>query len=156
MPVWVARRNIPSQSRHIAATGQAQRVRMPSTATELQHGVRVLLVDDDDANRDAMARALARAGFDVLAAVDGTEALEFARDQEPDVVVLDLLLPDAGGLGVAREVRREHPSHAIPILFITGLPSPAVRDALSPAPVLFKPFTGKDLVRRVRELARER
>jgi DNA-binding response OmpR family regulator len=114
----------------------------------------VLLVDDDDANREAMARTLAHAGFEVLAADGGVEALELARTREPDVMVLDVFLRDAGGLGVAREFGREH--RPVPVLFITGLSSPAVRAALSPAPVLFKPFSGRDLVRRVHELARER
>ncbi|BDG04940.1 response regulator [Anaeromyxobacter oryzae] len=127
-----------------------------SATAEPQPCVTVLLVDDDDANREAMTRALAHAGFDVLPAASGADALELARAHEPDVVVLDVILPDSGGLGLARAFRREHPRHPVPVLFITGLSPPAVRDALSPAPVLFKPFSRGDLVSRVRELARER
>jgi two-component system, OmpR family, response regulator len=124
------------------------------TGTEPRRNVKVLVVDDDDSNREAMTRALARAGFDVLAADTGAEAVALARAHGPDVVVLDVFLPDAGGLGVAREVRRgEDPLHPVPVLFVTGLSFPAVGDALAPEPVLFKPFTRSDLVRRVRELA---
>jgi len=115
----------------------------------------VLVVDDDDENRMAMARVLSLAGFEVVPAASGAEALELARAHEPDVVVLDVFLPDSGGLGVAREVRRERSGPPVPVLFVTGLSSPAVRAALAPAPVLFKPFTRLDLVSRVRALARE-
>ena len=70
-------------------------------------------------------------------------------------VPVDLFLPDAGGLGVAREVRREERLQEVPVLFISGLSSPAVRDALAPAPVLFKPFTFRQLLARLREIVRE-
>jgi DNA-binding response OmpR family regulator len=126
------------------------------TTIERRRDVTVLLVDDDDPNREAMERALEYAGFDVLTAGTGADAVDLARRRDPDVVVLDVVLPDAGGLGVAREVRRAHPGRAVPILFITGLAPPAVRDALAPAPVLFKPFSRQELVSRVRELARAR
>ncbi len=60
---------------------------------------------------------------------------------------------DAGGLGVARAVGR---GGGVPVLYVTGLGSPAVLDALAPAPVILKPFTRLDLVRHVSDLVSTR
>ncbi len=122
------------------------------TQADVRRGVKVLVVDDDDANREAMALALARAGFEVESAETGADAVALARAHAPDVLVLDVFLPDAGGLGVARAVGRG--ADGVPVLYVTGLGSPAVLDALAPAPVLLKPFTRRDLVRHVSTLAR--
>jgi len=114
---------------------------------------RVLLVEDDEAQRAAMSRALAKAGFEVIAAADGARAVDAARALRPDAVVVDVFLPDAGGLGVARALRAE--LSAVPILFVTGLAIAGVREALAPAPVLFKPFSRKQLLSSVRRIAGE-
>ena len=121
--------------------------------SEREPEAKVLVVEDDDANREAMVEILARAGYRVLAAATGAEAVELARAHEPDLVVLDVVLPDAGGAGVAREVRRDDPLRDVPVLYVTGLTSPAVRDALAPAPVLHKPFTRRELIEGVQALA---
>ncbi len=111
---------------------------------------RVLLVEDDEALREAMARALARAGYEVVATGTGSAAVAAAVEARPDAAVIDVFLPDAGGLGVARGLRERT---AVPVLFVTGLAVPAVREALAPAPVLFKPFSREQLVSGVRRLA---
>ncbi len=111
---------------------------------------RVLLVEDDDALRRAMTRALAKAGFEVVPAATGAAAVAAGREVEPDAAVIDVFLPDAGGLGVARGLREV--AH-VPVLFVTGLALAAVRDALAPAPVLSKPFSRKQLLAGVRRIA---
>lgn len=115
---------------------------------------RVLIVEDDDSLRSAMARCLAREGFRVTQVATGADAVEVARALRPDAAVIDVVLPDAGGLGLARAIRRERDLASLPVLFTTALSLPAVREALSPAPVLFKPFTRGQLVRLVREVTR--
>ena len=115
---------------------------------------RVLLVEDDEALREALTHTLTRAGFAVLASRSGADALGVARAERPDAAVIDLLLPDSGGLGVARELRRERALESIPVLFITGLSLPSVRTALAPTPVLFKPFTRRQLLDSLREVTR--
>ena len=112
---------------------------------------RVMVVEDDEPLREAMVRALARAGYRVVAAGCGADALEAGRATRPDAAVIDVFLGDAGGLGVARDLRRDLPG--VPVLFVTGLSLPAVRQALAPAPVLFKPFTRRQLVASLRALA---
>ncbi len=116
--------------------------------------VRLLVVDDDDELRAAIVRCLTRAGFLVTAAATGADAVDAAREVPPDAVVMDVLLPDGGGLGIARELRRERALESVPILFMTALSLPTVREALSPAPVLFKPFTQRQLLTSVREVTR--
>ncbi|HEY6745633.1 MAG TPA: response regulator transcription factor [Mycobacteriales bacterium] len=70
--------------------------------------LRVLIVDDHDGFREAAGRVLAAAGFDVIAgAVDGAGGLRLARQLRPDVVLLDVQLPDTDGFAVARALGRD-------------------------------------------------
>ncbi len=115
---------------------------------------RVLLVEDDEPLREAVTRALVKEGYDVVLAGTGAAALEAAAGDSPlDAAIVDGFLPDAGGLGVARELRALAAATPVPVLFVTGLAIPAVRDALAPAPVLFKPFSKRALLANVRRLA---
>jgi DNA-binding response OmpR family regulator len=113
----------------------------------------VLVVDDDDDLRQAMAFCLRRAGFAVTAVASGAEAVEVARAVRPRVAVVDLLLPDAGGPGVAEVLHEVRGLHALPVLFTTALAAQPVLAALPGAEVLFKPFTRDELVGRVTALA---
>ena len=116
--------------------------------------VNVLLVEDDEGLREAVARGLTKAGYSVATAGSGREALQLARASAPDAVVMDVLLPDSGGLGIARAMREHREMRALPILFVTALSPAVVRDTLFPAPVLFKPFTYRQLVASIRDLLR--
>jgi two-component system, OmpR family, response regulator len=111
----------------------------------------VLVVEDDDGSRAAMARTLMKAGFQVVIAATGAAALLAGRELRLDAAIIDVFLPDAGGLGIARGLREA--LGAVPVLFVTGLAIPAVRKALAPAPVLFKPFTRKKLLTALRRIA---
>jgi len=119
-------------------------------ATELRPK-RVLLVEDDEALRESMTLTLAKAGIDVVPAATGAAALAACGDRVPDAAVIDVFLPDAGGLGLARRLREV--LAGIPILFVTGLAIASMREALAPAPVLFKPFTTKQLLAGVRRIS---
>jgi two-component system, OmpR family, response regulator MprA len=85
--------------------------------------VRVLVVDDDRAVRDALRRALTLAGYEVAPAQDGEDALEQIAQVVPDAVVLDIGLPGVDGLEVCRRVRML--GNRVPILMLTA------RDAVS-------------------------
>jgi two-component system OmpR family response regulator len=113
---------------------------------------RVLVVEDDDPLREAMTRVLTRAGYEVVAVSSGADALEMGQAGRPDAAVIDVFLQDSGGLGVARGLR--HDWADVPVLFVTGLGLPAVRQALAPAPVLFKPFTRRQLLDSLRAVTR--
>ena len=86
--------------------------------------VRVLLVEDDAVLGDALRRTLAAAGFTARLVGSGSEALAALADAEPDVVLLDMGLPDRDGLGVCREIRERS---RVPILAITGRGDVAAR-----------------------------
>jgi DNA-binding response OmpR family regulator len=114
----------------------------------------VLLVEDDPGLRQAVVRGLTKAGYLVASAGSRREALESASAIAPDAVVMDVLLPDGAGPEVADEIRQQEGRRALPILFVTAQAPAAIRDSLFPAPVLFKPFTYRQLVASVRELVR--
>ena len=83
--------------------------------------IRVMVVDDHPMWRDAVARDLAEAGYDVVAtAADGAQALRVAGPARPEVVVLDLQLPDMSGVEVTRGLRTAHPAVRVLVLSASG------------------------------------
>jgi DNA-binding response OmpR family regulator len=80
----------------------------------------ILLVDDEVTLLETMAYNLEQLGYQVITAADGNSALEAARKEDPDLVILDILLPGLDGLEVCRHLRREHNTAAVPILMLTA------------------------------------
>ena len=80
-------------------------------------GASVLLVEDEDSIAQPLSRALRRAGFETAFASTKSEALSAFAEHDPDLVLLDLMLPDGDGRDVAREIRREHDT---PIIMLTA------------------------------------
>ena len=93
------------------------------------------------------------AGFDVLEAPNGYEAIHSVERQLPDVIVLDLLLPGFGGLSVQRDIADRAMTRHIPIVIVTGSTRPL--DNLAVACVLRKPVDPDELVAKVRECLEE-
>ena len=115
---------------------------------------RVLVVDDDPAVRSAVSRAL-RVDYDVAEAADGSEALARQASSPVDVIVLDLLMPEVGGIEVCRTLRRREDQ--VPILVVTA--RDAVDDRVEGLDAgaddyLVKPFAIEELRARVRALLR--
>ncbi len=81
-------------------------------------GLRVLLVEDDDDNRELMAEVLAAAGYDVVSAASGAEGLKTLSERSVDVVVTDVGMPGMGGLEVAKAAKAIAP--AVPVVIVTG------------------------------------
>jgi two-component system OmpR family response regulator len=81
-------------------------------------GLRVLLVEDDDDNRDLMAEVLDSAGHEVLPASSGQEGLKTLSEHSVDVVVTDVGMPGMGGLEMARAAKAIAPS--VPVVIVTG------------------------------------
>ncbi|MDX1673473.1 MAG: response regulator [Longimicrobiales bacterium] len=80
----------------------------------------LLLVEDDELLRESFALLLDDAGYDVLPAGTASDAVEVARKRQPDLVVLDLGLPDRPGLEVVREIRADPELGTTPVIALTG------------------------------------
>src|SRR5215467_16297788 len=104
---------------HPDITGRLGHVETVQTSTTQAEDRHVLVVDDDPNLLRMLRRGFVLAGYTVLAAEDGEAALRLARDEDPDVVVLDVMLPEPlDGLEVARRLRAA--SRDLPILMLTA------------------------------------
>ena len=81
---------------------------------------RILLVEDNEMNRDMLSRRLIRKGFDVLLAVDGGEGVAMAKSQQPDLILMDMRLPVLDGWEATRAIRAEASTQVIPIIALTA------------------------------------
>jgi CheY-like chemotaxis protein len=82
---------------------------------------KILLVDDSKFLRLATERALSRAGYEVSVAQDGENALEIARERQPDVILLDMLLPKMSGPDVLKALKKDPTTAGIAVVVFTGL-----------------------------------
>ncbi|MEV0053984.1 response regulator transcription factor [Saccharopolyspora shandongensis] len=115
---------------------------------------RVLVVDDDHAVRDVLRRYLERSGYEVDLAEDGEAALRLFAEREPDLVVLDLMLPGVGGLEVCRRVRDRG---QVPVVMLTALGEESDRVLgleIGADDYVVKPFSPRELVLRVGSVLR--
>ena len=115
----------------------------------------VLVVDDDDTVAKVVLDYLARAGHVAARAADGRRALESLERKVPDLVVLDLMLPEIDGLEVCRRVRGQHPD--LPVIMLTALGEEDDRIAgleVGADDYLTKPFSPRELVLRVESVLR--
>jgi len=115
---------------------------------------RILFVEDEPSISDPFAKALVRAGFEPVTARTGREALAIARRIDPDLVLLDLNLPDTDGWDVARELRRHGD---IPIVMLTARGTEMDRIVgleLGADDYVVKPFSAGELVARIRAILR--
>jgi two-component system cell cycle response regulator DivK len=81
---------------------------------------RILLVEDNELNRDMLARRLARAGFEVLLAVDGRQGVDAARRERPDLVLMDMSLPCLDGWAATRLLKSDPETNRIPVIALTA------------------------------------
>jgi DNA-binding response OmpR family regulator len=114
----------------------------------------ILVVDDEPTLRETLAEALEADGFQVVTAADGREALARFREHRPDLVVLDLMLPELSGIEVCRIIRHES---GVPILMLTARSSEldkVVGLELGADDYVTKPFSLRELTARIRALLR--
>jgi CheY-like chemotaxis protein len=81
---------------------------------------RILLVEDNEMNRDMLSRRLKKKGFDVLQALDGQQGVEMARSECPDLILLDMSLPVMDGWEAAGVLKSDTKTQAIPIIALTA------------------------------------
>ncbi|HWV93334.1 MAG TPA: response regulator [Vicinamibacterales bacterium] len=81
---------------------------------------KILLVEDNEMNRDMLSRRLAKRGFDVVVALDGSSGAAAAAAEQPDLILMDISLPDMDGCEVTRLVRAQPATASIPIIALTA------------------------------------
>lgn len=129
----------------------------PGPERSAQPGDRILVVDDEPDIIALVAYHLARAGYRVSTASTGMEALQAAREEQPALVVLDLMLPELSGFEVLERMRGERSLAEIPVLMLTARrdePDRVQGLSLGADDYLVKPFSPQELVLRVRNILR--
>jgi two-component system phosphate regulon response regulator PhoB len=118
---------------------------------------RVLIVDDDPDILRLVSYNIGQAGFEVVTASTGRKALEIAQKQHPDLIILDVMLPDVDGMEVCRTLRQQYTSRRIPIIMLTARGDEIDRVVgfeLGADDYVAKPFSPRELVLRVKSILR--
>src|SRR6202521_5585545 len=127
------------------------------TATTVRPDKTVLVVEDDPWIRSLMADLLAGEGYSVVQASDGKAGLEMAEDNEPDVILLDLAMPEKSGLDVLHELKSSKPTRDIPVIVVSAYAMLMMgSDARRADGVIQKPFDLADLLLQVEPAAAKR
>jgi two-component system OmpR family response regulator len=128
---------------------------MRSTPGDGPGAARLLVVEDDQTILELLSGSLRFAGFDVVTAASGAEALRAVAASRPDLVLLDVMLPDGDGFEVVRRMRSSGPSG--PVIFVTardGVPDRVAGLALGADDYVTKPFSLDEVVERIRAVLR--
>jgi DNA-binding response OmpR family regulator len=118
---------------------------------------KILIADDEEILRRLMQRSLLNAGYEIVVAENGTEAIEKAEKEEPDLILLDVMMPDMNGFEVCRKLRENPRFASTPILMVTALRSEADKEAVAASGAteyLVKPVNQEELVAHVRKYLR--
>jgi DNA-binding response OmpR family regulator len=137
--------------------GSVRRVLEPLESGRINQ---VLVVDDDRDILSWLKEALSNNGYAVSLASSGREALSLARRQRPDVILLDLKLPDMDGYQIIRQLKREKNTQEVPIIVITASPIDKERDKVrvlgaETRQILSKPFSIDTLIEEIKRVEKE-
>jgi CheY-like chemotaxis protein len=119
--------------------------------------LRVLVVDDDPSIVTVVAEILRGEGFDVLEATSGKQGLRLASTASPDIVLLDIMMPEIGGFEVFRRLRLDPATENIPVLFLTASMKPehiSRSTEMGASGYIIKPFSPLALVNALKETYR--
>jgi two-component system OmpR family response regulator len=123
--------------------------------TDMERSTRVLVVDDEENITFLLGSALRHFGFDVTTAANGRQGLDAVRDFEPDLVLLDVMLPDLDGFEVCRRMRQD--GERVPVLFLTARDATEDRVrglTLGGDDYVAKPFSLEEVVARIHAILR--
>lgn len=121
----------------------------------MPYAAKILAVDDEPELTALMRFHLVRAGHEVKTAANGWEAIDSIKQCRPDIILLDLMLPDLDGFGVCEILRRDPHTATIPVIIISAWASPDSRNLgleLGAIEYIVKPFSPQALVDRVNQL----
>ena len=89
---------------------------------------KILLVEDHEMNRDMLSRRLKRKGYEVIFALDGTEGVEMARSEAPDLILMDISLPVMDGWEATKQIKADPAIQSIPVIALTAHAMPGDRE----------------------------
>lgn len=115
----------------------------------------ILIVDDEDDIRELIMLNLQREGFDTLEAADGLQAVKIARKKKPDLILLDLMLPEKDGYSVFRDLKQSNLTQNIPVVMLTArgkLDEKITGLSLGADDYVTKPFSPKELMLRIKNV----
>ncbi|MDQ6960331.1 MAG: phosphate regulon transcriptional regulator PhoB [Mariprofundaceae bacterium] len=118
---------------------------------------KILIVEDEPAIREMVGMALSRAHYDIVEAGDSAAALLAIADHDPDLILLDWMLPDSSGIDLARRLKKEAPTQHVPIIMLTarGEETDKIRGLETGADdYITKPFSPRELVARIKAVLR--
>ena len=121
------------------------------------HAAKVLIVDDNKENIDLIAYFLKSQNYKLFTAFDGVEALKLVESGQPDIILLDIMLPKLDGFQVCERIKKNQKTQFIPIIMITALKE--LKDKIRSLEVgaddfISKPFENVELLTRVKSLLR--
>lgn len=116
----------------------------------------ILVIDDDEANRQVLEILLRRENIRAIPAPDGKSGLELARSRQPDLILLDVFMPEEDGFEILEQLKQEPATAKIPVVIFTILEQEQSRKkavAMGACDYITKPFDMKEIVLRIREIA---
>lgn len=117
--------------------------------------VRVAVVDDDPGIVKVIGVILRTNGFEVIDALNGSKAVTLVKEEKPDVVLLDIMMPDIDGFEVCRQLKADSSTRDIPVIFVsakTGLEHVEKGEELGAAGYIIKPFAPAVLIAKIKEV----
>jgi len=122
-------------------------------------GKKVLIVDDEEAILRLVTVRLKSSGYEVITAYDGVEGLQAAAEHRPDLIILDILMPNMDGTEMSAKLKEDPRTRDIPVIFLTALKKkegePEAKGS-TPNVIFSKPFEGSELVDAVGKMIQDK
>lgn len=120
-PCTVAALLASEDAQHLATPSPDEQLKESGSAASRQHAGLILVVDDNEANRDVLSRRLLRDGYEVILAETGRQALQMAMRYHFDIILLDIMMPEMDGVAVLSELKKDSELRHVPVVMISAV-----------------------------------
>ena len=120
---------------------------------------KILIIDDEPDMVEILTLGLGAVGYKVSSAYNGDEALDMLKEEKPDPVLLDMILPPRGGMDVLKEIRKEKSLKSMPVILFTAAQTEKEKELITRLGIsdcITKPFDRSDLIRRIKEVLKKK